>query len=78
VAEERADPRDPESAASRLEEWRQAERASSAQDQESILERIARKAADAARELFHLREGEARDDEVERRAVHPGEPPDRR
>lgn len=78
MADEREDPRDPESTASRLEDWRQAERASSAQDQESILGRLAHKAANRARDLFHLREGEAREDEAERRASHPGEPPDRR
>ena len=78
MAEEREDPRDPESTARRLEDWRQAERDSSAQDQESILGRLARNAANRARDIFHLREDDARDDEADRRALHPGEPSDRR
>jgi len=78
VASEREGTADPESTAERLEDWRKAERDAGAQDQGSILGRLARKAADRARELFHLREGQARDDEAERRAAHPSEPPDRR
>lgn len=78
MASEREDTADPESTAERLEGWRMAERRAGALDQGSIVGRLARKAADRARELFHLREGDARDDEAERRATHPGEPPDRR
>ncbi len=67
-----------ESTADRLEDWRAAEREVSRQEPGSILGRLARKAADRAREIFHLREGEARDAEAHRRARYPHEPRDRR
>ena len=78
MASERDDQRDPESMAERLEDWRRAERDADAQDQGSVLGRLARRAADRARELFHRRESEARDEEADRRMTHPTEPPDRR
>jgi hypothetical protein len=62
-----------ESTADRLEDWRRAERDAAAQEQGSALGRLARKAADCARDLFHLRE-----DEADRDAAHPGKPLDRR
>jgi hypothetical protein len=67
-----------ESTADRLEDWREAERDAATQEQGSALGRLARQVADRARDLFHLREDEAREDEAERRAARPGEPPDRR
>ena len=67
-----------ESTADRLEDWRHAERDAAAQKQSSGLGRLARQVADRARDLFHLREDEAREDEAERRAAHPREPLDRR
>jgi len=67
-----------ESTADRLEDWRHAERDAAAQEQGSALGRLARQMADRARDLFHLREDEAREDEAERRAAHPKEPLDRR
>ena len=67
-----------ESTADRLEDWRQAERDAAAQKQASALGRLGRQVADRARDLFHLREEEAREDEAERRAAHPREPLDRR
>ena len=60
-----------ESTADRLEDWRRAERDAAAQEQGSALGRLARKAADRARDLFHLRE-----DEADRDAAHPGKPLD--
>jgi hypothetical protein len=53
VASEREDIADPESTADRLEDWRQVERDSDAQVKGSILGRLAHKAADRARDLFH-------------------------
>ena len=74
--------RDPEEAeestADRLEDWRNAERDAAAQSQGSALGRLARQVADRARDLFHLREDEAREDEAERQTADPGEPSDRR
>ena len=67
-----------ESTSDRLEDWRHAERDAAAQEQGSALGRLARQVADRARDLFHLREDEAREDENERRAAHPMEPLDRR
>jgi len=67
-----------ESTADRLEDWRTAERDAAAQKQGSALGRLARQVADRARDLFHLREDEAREDEAERRAADPGEPLDDR
>ena len=67
-----------ESTADRLEDWRTAERDAAAQKQGSTLGRLARQVADRARDLFHLREDEAREDEAERQAADPGEPSDRR
>ena len=66
-----------ESTAERLEDWRNAERDAAAQKQGSTLGRLARQVADRARDLFHLREDEAREDEAERQAADPGEPSDR-
>ena len=62
-----------ESTADRLEDWRRAERDAAAQEQGSALGRLARKAADCARDLFHLREDDADSD-----AAHPGKPLDQR
>ena len=76
--QERHDDESEESTADRLEDWRAAEREVSRQEPGSILGRLARKAADRAREVFHLREGEARHVEAQRRAGHPNEPQDRR
>lgn len=73
--------RDPEEAeestADRLEDWRQAERDAAAQKQGSALGRLARQMADRARDVFHLREDEAREDEAERSTAHLREPLDR-
>ena len=58
--------------------FERAERDAAAEKQGSALGRLARQVADRARDLFHLREDEAREDEAERRAAHPREPLDRR
>ena len=67
-----------ESTADRLEDWRTAERDAAAQKQGSALGRLAGQVADRARDLFHLREDEAREDEAERRAADPEAPLDHR